>query len=410
MPWMSWASVGLGGLLSGAALVGVLALRRSAEPLMLLACLAGTAVAANGLIGVITSYARPGVTLLTILLGLGCSAGGYGLASSALPSVATRQQDVSLDGISAEPEDSRPLVLVVAAVEPPIYEPSVLADELVDLQASGMPQATIGVTPFLFAAAKTRYRAAGGRSPSLPQARALTERLESVLPADQYAGVSLVTLIGRDRLDFAVERAARSGHRRFIIVNQAAAESHEWERAREELDLLRPEDHRLSVVHTTPLWSEESLADMLVRRTARFAPAPDTTGVALVLHGQSDLRVRRQPQYEVQENSFANRVRMGLVEHGLGEANVRLCYAEWGTPDITETVRHIAALGATRILVCPVCYPFESIATVLDISVAIRQARVSPHVYTTTLTAWGDDPVVADTLATVVRQAHNELP
>jgi hypothetical protein len=47
--------------------------------------------------------------------------------------------------------------------------------------------------------------------------------------------------------------------------------------------------------------------------------------------------------------------------------------------------------------------------TLLDLPMAIRQARVQEHVYVTALGAWGDDPAVASALKEAVIEAAAEL-
>ena len=77
---------------------------------------------------------------------------------------------------------------------------------------------------------------------------------------------------------------------------------------------------------------------------------------------------------------------------------MRLAWADWRDPDVASTVRHLAALGCTRILVCPACYPFDSISTLLDVPIAIRQARIDPAVSVVTLSTWRDETEVIEAL------------
>ena len=107
------------------------------------------------------------------------------------------------------------------------------------------------------------------------------------------------------------------------------------------------------------------------------ADDPETTGVALLMHGQPDAHQQTHAHFDIQENAFCNRVRMMLVEKGIAESNIRLCWMDWRAPDVTETVRHLAALGCDRILVVPACYPFDSMMTMLDLPMSVRQARVA---------------------------------
>jgi len=408
MAGIAWTMLAGGALVGGAALVGLLALRRPLEPLMLVGGMVSMSLCGAGVARVAGVYDSAGMTVFAVFLAFGCVAGGYGLASSLLNGLASQPKGVALsDGVTVTQD--RVAVLVLECIEPERYDPKAIALEIQDLSSAGLPEATIGVTPFLYAAQKARYRAVNGRSNSAAQAKAICERLETALDRERFARVDLVTCIGRDSLAAAVVRLQATGYSRVVVASLSVAESFQMDRAKGEVDALRPDLHGMRVAYTTPLWASDSIANMIAERIATFLVEPENTGAVLVMHGQSESRERTHPTFDVQENAFANRVRMLLSERGLSESNVRLCWAEWRSPDITESVRHLAALGCTRIVVAPVCYPLETIATVLDMAVAVRQARVEPHVYVTTLPAWGDDPLVADALAEAVREAAEEF-
>jgi len=269
---------------------------------------------------------------------------------------------------------------------------------------------SIGMTPFLYAAQKARYRAAGGQSPSHHQARSTVVRLEQTLDREAYGWIDLVTCQTKDRLDVAVARTVSRGFRRIVVAAISVAESFEIDRSKTVVDALRPEQHGINITYGSPLWSSDTVVNMVAQRIWTSAEnEPAGTGVALLMHGQPNVHQQTHAHVDVQENAFCNRVRMMLVEKGVPEPNIHLCWMDWRAPDVTETVRHLAALGCERILVVPACYPFDSMTTMLDLPIAVRQARVADHVYVTTLAAWGEDPCVAEALAEIVTEAAQEL-
>jgi protoheme ferro-lyase len=242
------------------------------------------------------------------------------------------------------------------------------------------------------------------------QVKSLVVRVENLLERDRFGWVDLVTCRPKDRLDVALVKTAERGYDRIVVAALSVADSRELDIAKSSVDTLRPEEHALSVMYAAPLWSSDPIIEMLADRIWQAVGAdPESAGVALLMHGQPEAYEQSHATFDVQENAFCNRIRMLLVERGLPETNVRLCSMDWRLPDVTETARHLAALGCTRVVVSPACFPFESISTVLDLPVQTRQARLDESVFLTVLAAWGDDPVVADALASAVRTAAHEL-
>jgi len=402
-----WTAVFLGGLAVGASVVGLLVAQRAREPLAFLLGILGVVVGTWGIIEVIDVYRRADMIIAAVGLSLASVGGGYALGSSLLPYLSsTRRAPVLPDTVQNRTD--KPTVLVLSCIEPERYQPVAITQELDRLAHAGLPEATMGITPFLYAAQKARYRAMGGKSPAARQAQLTTERLAARL-SESVERVRFVSCVGRDTLDRAVVEAADRGVSDMIIVTAAVAESYVTDRAKASVDAMRPEAHGVRVAYAPPLWGSEVLAEHVADQVWRARDEPAATGVALVLHGQPDEWERSHASFDVQENSFAQRIRMLLVDRGMPAENVRLCHGEWRVPDITETVRHLAALGCRRVLVCPVCYPFENSATILDFQVSIRQARVDGHVTTVTLNAWGEDPVLSDVLFASARSAADDL-
>lgn len=402
-----WTAVFLGGLAVGASVVGLLVAQRVREPLAFLLGVAGVILGTWGVIEIVDTYRRIDMIAAAIGLSLASVGGGYALASSLLPYLTSTRRAPSLPEL-VEARTTRPVVLLLCCTEPPRYKPAAITDELDRLAHAGLPEATLGITPFLYAAQKARYRAMGGVSPSAQQAKAVAERLERRL-RESIHYLRLVTCVGRDTLDRAVAEAASGGATDVIVATISVAESYATDRAKSSVDSMRPDAHGMHVVNAAQLWGSEALAEHVAEQIWRARDEPTATGVALMLHGQPDEWERSHAAFDEQENSFAHRIRMMLSERGIPQDNIRLCYAEWRVPDLTETVRHLAALGCRRVLICPACFPFESSATLLDAQVAIKQARVEGHVSTVMLSAWGEDPIVSDVLFSAIRAASREL-
>lgn len=408
MHYELWATLFASSMVTGASLVLLLAGHRSKEPLAFLAGLASMGLSTWVISALVDSYGRFEIGAYAGLLGAAAAAGGYGLASSMLPAYSRQiPQAGVLEKVS--PTDTRITVLLASPLEPETYSPHSVAEDLGELADAGLPEASMSIMPFLFAAQKARYRAAGGHSPSVRSARSLTERLETLLDAEVFRPVELVSCVGADTLDAAVLRAAERGCTSVIVVSLSIGESYDLDRAKARVDLLRPQAAGMRIVYTPPLWCREELAEDITRRVWVAREEPHRTGVALIMHGQPESRERTHGAFDVHENAFCNRVRMLLTDRGLPEANTRLCYLDWRDPDVTETIRHLAALGCARVVVMPACFPFESVTTILDLQVAVRQARVETHVHTLIMQPWGDDDAVAEVLAHVVHDAQTEL-
>jgi protoheme ferro-lyase len=405
-----WTALVAGSLLAGACMVWLLALKRSRQPLVIALGLLGTVASGYGIAQLVTHYDTPEAIVTLVLITIGCIGGGYGIASSLLANAARRRGKVDLSFADEEDPRSDTAVLVVAAVEPQTYDPAAVALELEHYEDAGLQEATVGMTPFMYAAQKARYRAAGGESPAFRQAKATVVRLEQQLDREAFGWVDLVTCQPKDRLDNAVAHMVRRGFKRVVVGAIGVAESYELDSAKLAVDALRPERHGISVTYASPLWASDTVIEMVAQRIwVSAATSPETTGVALIMHGQPDAFQQTHAQFDAEENAFCNRIRMLLVEKGIPESSVRLCWMDWRPPDVTETVRHLAALGCQRILVVPACYTFDSMTTLLDLPMAVRQARVEEQIYVTILAAWGEDPAVAVALAEGVREAAAEL-
>jgi len=385
-----WITLVFAATFTGAAFVGVLVVRRALEPLFVLFTLGALASSAWAFGTLAQNYERLDALFYAFAFAVAGSAGGYALASTLLWRVALRERIPSLP--SALPADNgTAAVIVLGIVEPTLYDERWTASSLMALADEELLDASIVILPFLFLAAKARYRAAGGSSPGVRQLEALSERLGMALPVDRIGRVWSAATDGAHSLDHVVAAAVATGHRTIVVAQALIAGSRELDEAKRKVDSLRLAARGVTVTYTDGLWGSERVASLVTAKALAVAHDVSTTGVLLVGVGQPEPRSRTYRSFDERENAFLSRARMLLIERGVPANSVRLAWSEWRTPDVTSGVRHLAALGCSRLLVVPACFPLDSIATLLDLPMATRQARVEKSLSVVTLNAWGDD-------------------
>jgi protoheme ferro-lyase len=405
--WFTWVMLIAGALVTGAALVGVLVSRQGDEPLFGVIGLAGFAASAWAFGLITVTYDRLDAITYAFVFALASLAGGYALMSTLLGMLASHRATQRPGDLPADVGSAA--VLVLGEVEPPNYSPRETAAALDQLAEEGLLNASVGVLPFLFMAQKTRYRAAGGSSPGARQLESLAERLFATFTPPRKVGrVDSTWCTGERALPERVLAAVRAGFRTIIVAQAVVADSLEVDRAKRAVDAMRLEDIGVSVVYSEPLWRSERVAAVVGSQALAAVGQRDGAGVVLVGQGQPEERARECRSFDEQETAFLNRVRMYLADHGVREQNVRIAWSDWHGPDVTNTVRHLAALGCEHIVVSPTCFPLDSLSTVLDLPLAVRQARVDDSVYVVTLRGWGDDPSVMEALYSEVAGALAE--
>jgi len=384
-----WVALVAGAVGTGASFVGILVARRSYEPLYAATGLASFVLCAWGFGDITVVYDRLDAIVYAFIFGLAGIAGGYALVSTLLAWLASRERSVELPPTlpDALPQAA---VLLLSEVEPPEYSPSTTAAALEGLSEEGLLNASIGVLPFLFMAQKTRYRAAGGVSPAARQVEAVADRLARVL-GDAVGTVESAWCEGERSLVSRVADAVERGFRTIVVVEAIVADSLEVDAAKRAVDALRLEESGVSIAYSEPLWRSERVASLVTNRALAVAGDLAAAGVVLVGQGQPEDRSRDRRDFDEQETAFLNRVRMLLLERGVPEQSVKIAWADWRAPEVTGTVRHLAALGCRRIIISPACFPLDSITTLLDLQLSVRQARVDETVSVVTLPAWHDD-------------------
>ncbi len=399
-----WVSLLVGAAISGAAVVGVLVVRREMEFVAAMMGVAGFVIAAFAFAEIFQAYDRPDAALWAMSFMVAAAGGGYALASTLLYRYALRSAEPRVPDVLPE-DPGVAAVILVASVDAKSYDPRDTARMLQGLADEGLLEASIGVLPFMFFAQKARYRVIADNSPSATEVAAVADRLASAV-GDRQARVEWAQGSGADSVAGSVAAAATRGHRRIVVAELFVAEPPQMEFARSEIDALRLGTKGVDVRYTGAMSDADGVLTMLAERVMHASN--DATGAVLVGHGQPEERAKAHPEFDAQELVFLNRLRMLLVERGLAEEFVRIAWAEWGQPDVTSQVRHLAALGCARVLVVPAVFPLDGVTTKLDLEISVRQARVPDEATATTLPPWRDDEAVIEELRTRVLAALSE--
>jgi len=385
-----WAVLLLGSTIAGASVVCALVVRRTWELPAALAGAVGFGLSAYGMVSLPQLYSRPDVVIWAFAFMLGAGAGGYALASTLLHRLA---QPIPLPAPSEKiaPHDGV-AVIITACIEPSTYAPRATAGMLQQLADEDLLEASIAILPFLFFAQKARYRAVSGHSPASTQLASLADRLQHALGA--HGVVSWATCSGPESVEHAAIKALSEGYRTIVVAGLAVADPAHYTQARNAVEDLHLEVAGASIGFTSPLFDSDRLIAMLAARVLGLSSEGTDTGVVLVGHGQPESRARRNPSFDEQELSFLSRLRMLLLERGMPSESVRIAWADWNTPDIATSIRHLAALGLHKVLVVPAAFPLDTLATRLDMEMAVRQAHVDDSVDVVMMSPWRDDDAV----------------
>ncbi|MBA4370113.1 MAG: hypothetical protein C0418_00850 [Coriobacteriaceae bacterium] len=403
---MSWVSLIAGATLAGASVVALLIVPKRAEPLAGMTIAGCLAWSVWGFVDLVRVHDRSDLALAAVVLALASLATGYLLGASLLHLLATRPGTTPIP----EPRDDEPRtgVIVLADAEPEHYSPRQTARDIAELAEAEGPTAPLAVQPFFFAGERTRYHAAGDRSPARDTVRAIVRRTAELLDRDAFSAPLTAYAFGSPTLTEAAAALTATGHRTIVVCALGVAEGRPHELAKRALDAASPGRSAVRVEYAPPLWTSDDLAALVASRVLRASEGVEsTTGAALVVHGQPPAWSRDFPDHETREVAFCHRVRALLIEGGLIDANLRLAWDAWREPDIPEVARHLAAIGCSRVFIVPACDPIDSLATLFDLQHAADFARVS--VPTRVMPAWNDAPEVAQTLADSVIRTAREI-
>lgn len=401
-----WIALLAGSVAFGALVVGALVLPRTLSPLALLLGLASlvTAVWAFGKIA--QQYQSPEAVISAVAILVASIGGGFAVATTSLPHLASTPKPIALPDTASTTPESRGIVLVSCA-EPDRYRPSAVARRQNLLAESAEIDVPGAALPFIFFAEKARYRAVGGSAPGAALARGIAQAVAQRL-SPTVTGVELAWCHTPASLAQAIATLARSGSGRVAVVVLGPSESAPLDAAHQLLDRTLRQRPGLTVVPGSSVWSDRLLPARLAERVLALTNGidPAELGVVLVDPGLPPLWERRYTGAQNVENYFDQRVRLLLCEAGIAEHHVRVAWLEWQTPDVTEAVRHLAALGCRRIVVAASTIALPTLDTALDLGHAIALARVPADVQVVTVSPWGDD---AGFIEAVCRSAADAL-
>jgi len=404
LPVTDWLLLLFGVLLTGASIAYVMTVPRRWIALPGILAPIGVAVAVRSL-GVVSPWpvTTGAAAMAALLSGVGLSA-GYWLASASLMLFARRVPDASQEKSAIS--GSAAIVLSFAA--PERYRVSRTArhvQQLIESDALTIPTSAL---PFVFLSERARYRAVGDFLPARTSIAAVADQLEDRLSGSDFKRVLVAFTDGSPTLREGVDAALSAGAAMIVVVTLGPDGSLLARNAALELETTRDgEPERLPVVFAPSIWHSEDLAGRLVARIldTTLGALPEEVGVALVGEGQPAVWEDSDRGWRERENYFNQRVRLLLSEHGILEQNIRTAWLEWQSPDVTEVVRHLAAMGCNRIVIAPSTIPCVALSTALDLEHMVASARVAEGVRTVTLPPWGDDSSLSAAAAEAILKA-----
>ncbi|TDB39688.1 MAG: hypothetical protein D9V44_01635 [Actinobacteria bacterium] len=397
-----WLGLLAGSITLGACVVASLVLPRRSQ----LIGVFGMSGAVVLTIQMFSSLARTGdarvIGLAIVFVAAGIT-GGYWSAAAALPHAIPRQQ--RLDPTRSATSTDRPAVAVLSCAEPAHYRVASTARVIERLVSTGALRLPTSALPFVFLSEKTRYHALGGRNPARDSVAAVVDGATDRL-VGRVSDISVAWCDGSPGLADIINEFGRIGHRDVVVVTLGPDDSL---RSRESLhDAQRAADAvSIRLVRSPSIWRSDVLASRLADRIvgATNGATPDDVGVVLVGEGEPTAWSELEAGWLEHENYFNQRVRLMLIDRGVRESNIRMGWLEWATPDVTETTRHLAALGCHVIVVAPATLPHVTLASALDLRHAIDTARLVEDVRVITLTPWGDDPALVEATTDAISAA-----
>jgi len=402
-----WLALLAGSLLFGACIVGAMVLARPHSTVAVLVGIGGFLGALYTLGTIAQIYSTPLAIAASILFVVVGIVGGYTVAAAGVPHLAALRRRATA---TRPPTPGVTGVVLLGCAEPRRYDPRAVAHRqnlLADTAAIELP---LSAVPFVFLTEKTRYRAVGGTAPGVAAAAALAQKIAELWEPLARPQITLATCQYPDDLRRAIIEQADAGATRIAVVILGSPESAAAEHALALASDTAKHDLATQVRVASSIWNDRQLARRLAERVlAHVEHTPyANVGVALVCPGSPEAWVRRYAASEQTENYFIQRVRMLLVEAGLSSEHVKVARLEWQTPDVTETVRHLAVLGCRRIITIPATTVLPTLETRLDLERAVSYARVPTAVTTVTLGPWGDDDALAAAVGAVASAALDD--
>lgn len=405
----AWLTLFAGSVIAGASVVGLMVVPRRWQILASTFLAAGLIGLAQGFGRIAAQSAPPEALLLAAFFSIASITGGYWATASALVSAPGPRRPGVEPSRNPRPAERRCAVVILSGAEPERYTLRGAALRLRRLLDTGALSLPASALPFVFLSEKARYRAIHGFNPARATAAVVAANVEAALGATgDVERVSLAWCDGNPSLAERVTELAAEGFTDVVIVVLGTDGSFVLERAMREFEETRIEGIR--AISAPSIWHSEALAVRLCERIMEAARDTDCerVGVAILGEGQPPEWEAVSGDWREKETYFTQRVRLMLSERGIDERNIRPGWLEWQMPDVTEVVRHLAAMGCAKVVVVPATVPLATLATALDMHNAISSARLADTTRAVILTPWGDDPVMNEVLVEAVRCAMRD--
>lgn len=394
-PWafMLVASVAGGGAACAALVVPRRLIAWTWATVMVLAVTAATAA-----LLIWRSTGRPDALIAAAFIAAGAAAGGFALASTLVPSF-TRPHG-SLPVLTTARQGDRLAVVLLADEEPEDYDPRAVTAVFERYELSDVPLPPDVARPLVYASERSSYHRLGG-SPARGSVRCTAAALASRLRDGGTASEVTVAFVGGGpSLADVVAQEVENGASRIVVAALSVAWTGPFDGAVARTFSLGLAGAGVRLEVTGPLWTSEHVSAMLAQRVlASLGDDRSGDGIVLVATGEPQQLQRDHPAATEQTTFFSQRVRAELIEAGLASERIRPAWLEWEEPDVSEAVRHLAAVGARRIALVPVTFPAETIATLVDLRFAAEQAAGETGATVVVLSAWGDDAAVVEALS-----------
>lgn len=395
-----WASAALFGVLAGMSLVAGLVARRPLGPVGLGLCSMSCLLAAWSSAGLATRHGTMTPALLALAFAAAGSLAGYRLAASVVLSMAARppaHQPVRHSGAER-------LAVILADAEPRVYDPYPIAARLARIERSGAAALSPGMLPLVFFAERVRYRALRAQHPAQYVVDALAEAVRDRLGrSHRTLDVAVAYVDCTPDLPSVITASSADS---LLIVELGAAGSLPYVEARSSAERIAFPRRLVRNVEPS-IWRDARLASRLVERILDRVPTDERTSTGIVLLG-SGIPSAWHPQsgpWIEDETYFLTRVALFLEESGVPPHAIRPAWMDWQSPNLAEALRHAAAIGSNRIVVCPATILYPDLMTLLDTGREIRDARLPEHVQVTILPPWGDDQVLVEVLTSRIAEA-----
>jgi protoheme ferro-lyase len=337
----------------------------------------------------------------SIALSIAACGGGYALGAAIVSSLpAPRVPSTPLPVGPARPGTH---VVLLSDEEPAQYDPAMVRAGLARYIDSDIELPPEVARPFIYASERSRYHRMGG-SPARAAVRAIAISLEARVRAEGTADdVSVAFCVGAPSLRDVVAGIVGAGGRRVVVLPLSAAWSRAFAGALDSLPLAPLAAQGVVVETAQPLWASAELSVMLARRVlTSLGEGREEDGIVLVSEGDPWEHARAHAEYREQLTFLIQRVRAELIRSGVAPDRVRRAWLWFESPDVPEAVRHLAAVGARNIVLLPVTFPTQTISTMVDLAYAAESAAADTGAAVTVIAPWGDDPAVADALASAV--------